>query len=556
MYQEKDFTLSNAALFNYITKEKKDVWSIYIYAILSGLVQLSIPLGIQAIVSFIMGATMVTSLYILIFFIVLGTFLVGLFRVKVMQIIEKIQQKMFVEYSIAFATKIPKINLSATKKYYLPELVNRFFDTQNLQKGISKILLEIPTALIQIVFGILLLSFYHPWFLVFGALVIIIVAIIFKFTMNSGIRSSLEESEKKYAVASWLEDIAGAVKTFKINSTADAHLTGTDERVVRYLKHRTSHFRVLEFQYKTIIGFNVIITMLMLTIGTYLLVTQQLNIGAFIATEIVVLTIMSAVERLIKSLESYYDVIASLVKLNKVTELPEEQNGIINLQKEHGGMEVKLDDVSFAFTDNRPILKNISFEAKPNTITVISGAFGAGKTTLLSVMAGFYENTSGAIMFDKIPLTNLDKNQLRSRIGLYTQDMIIIKGTLLENILLGRKNVSADEVIKLSEEIGLEELPSLFSKGFDTEISETDTEVSFSGKKKITLLRALLGTNRLLMLEDPLQGMNEEFRTRMIRHLEKIKAFTTIIIISQGSALQDIADQHLHLEDGHLYTVK
>lgn len=556
MAQDKDFALSNAALFDYITKEKKDVWSIYIYAILSGLVQLSIPLGIQAIVSFIMGATMVTSLYILIFFIVLGTFLVGFFRVKVMQIIEKIQQKMFVEYSIAFANKIPRINLSATKKYYLPELVNRFFDTQNLQKGISKILLEIPTALIQIIFGILLLSFYHPWFLVFGVLVIIIVATIFKFTMNSGIRSSLEESEKKYAVASWLEDIAGAVKTFKINSNTDAHLTGTDERVVRYLEHRTSHFRVLEFQYKTIIGFNVIITMLMLSIGTYLLVTQQLNIGAFIATEIVVLTIMNAVERLIKSLESYYDVIASLVKLNKVTDLPEEQNGILTLQQSDSGMEVKLDDVSFAFTDNHPILKNISFEAKPNTITVISGAFGAGKTTLLNVMAGFYENASGAILFDKIPLPNLDKNQLRANIGLYTQDMIIIKGTLLENILLGRKSVNADEVVKLSQEIGLEDLPGLFSKGFDTQISETDTEVSFSGKKKITLLRALLGTNRLLMLEDPLQGMNEEFQSRMIKHLQKIKAYTTIIIISQGTALREIADQHLHLEDGIINIVK
>lgn len=556
MYQEKDFRLTNAALFNYITKEKKDVWAIYIYAILSGLVQLTIPLGIQAIVSFVMGATMVTSLYILIFFIVLGTFLVGFFRIKVMQIIEKIQQKMFVEYSIAFANKIPRINLSATKKYYLPELVNRFFDTQNLQKGISKILLEIPTALIQITFGILLLSFYHPWFLVFGALVIIIVVTIFKFTMNSGIRSSLEESEKKYAVASWLEDIAAAVKTFKINSNADAHLTGTDARVVRYLKHRTSHFRVLEFQYKTIIGFNVIITMLMLTIGTYLLVTQQLNIGAFIATEIVVLTIMNAVERLIKSLESYYDVIASLVKLNKVTELPEEQNGMMSLQKKAGGMEVKLEDVSFAFNDNRPILRNINFEAKANTITVISGAIGAGKSTLLNVMAGFYENQTGAILFDKIPLTNLDKNQLRAGIGLYTPDMIIIKGSLLENIVLGRDDVSADEVISLSEEVGLEDLPSLFSNGFDTQISETDTEVSFSGKKKITLLRALLGSNRLLMLEDPLQGMNEVFQTRMIRHLQKIKAYTTIIIISQGSALKDIADQHLYLEDGHISTLK
>ena len=152
-------------LLKYITKEKKDVTNIYFYAILNGLVSLSIPLGIQSIISFVMGATMVTSIYLLIFFVVLGTFFVGHFRLKVLQIIEKIQQKIFVEFSIAFTEKLPKVDLSSARKYYLPELVNRFFDVQNLQKGISKILLEIPTALIQIVFGILLLSFYHVWFL-------------------------------------------------------------------------------------------------------------------------------------------------------------------------------------------------------------------------------------------------------------------------------------------------------------------------------------------------------------------------------------------------------
>jgi len=301
--QNTNVQFSSRKLFQYITKEKKDVGNIYIYAILSGLVQLSIPIGIQAIVSFVMGATMVTSLYILIGFVVLGTFLVGFFRIRVMQIIEKIQQKIFVEYALAFAEKLPRINLTASKKYYLPELVNRFFDAPNLQKAIAKLLLEIPTALIQIVFGILLLSFYHPWFLVFGAMVVMIVILIFRFSMNSGIQSSIEESDKKYEVVSWLEDIAGSVKTFKINSRANTHLTGTDNRVVDYLQHRTSHFKVLLFQYWTIVGFKVLITLLMLGIGVYLLVNQQLNIGAFIAAEIVVLTILTAVEKLIKSLD-------------------------------------------------------------------------------------------------------------------------------------------------------------------------------------------------------------------------------------------------------------
>ncbi|WP_294276249.1 ATP-binding cassette domain-containing protein [uncultured Chryseobacterium sp.] len=537
-------------LFRYITKEKKDVTNIYFYAILSGLVQLSVPLGIQSIVSFVMGATMATSIYILIFFVVIGTWLVGFFRLKVMQIIEKIQQKIFVEFSIAFAEKLPRVNLSSTRKYYLPELVNRFFDTQNLQKGISKILLEIPTAIIQILFGILLLSFYHPWFLAFGALVVLSVVIIFNFTLESGIKSSLDESDKKYETASWIEDVAASVKTFKINSETEKHLKGTDERVMGYLDHRTSHFRVLVIQYKTIIAFKVIITLAMLVIGTYLLVNQKLNIGAFIATEIVVLSIMAAVEKLIISLESYYDVIASLAKLTKVTELAEEKNGEIVLSQKGEGIEIEFKEVDFNFNAHVHILQNINFTIRENSITVISGELGSGKSLLLNMMAGFYEPSAGSILFNKIPLKNIDKNKLRSEIGVYLEDMRIIQGTVQDNILLGNETSSSEDILRLSEQIGAENISNLFTSGFFTEISETDPEISFSSKKKILLLRALMGDKRILLLEDPIDCMNEKFKFKMLQHLQNIKHTTTIVIVSQNPDILNYADLHLHMENG------
>ena len=537
-------------LFKYVTKEKKDVTNIYFYAILNGLVQLSVPLGIQSIVSFVMGATMATSIYILIAFVVLGTWLVGYFRLKVMQIIEKIQQKIFVEFALAFAEKLPKVNLSATRKYYLPELVNRFFDTQNLQKGISKILLEIPTALIQILFGILLLSFYHPWFLVFGALVIICVIFIFRFTMESGIKSSIDESDKKYEVASWLEDIAASIKTFKLNSKTEIHVAETDNRLVNYLNDRTSHFRVLVIQYKTIIAFKVIITLVMLVIGTYLLVNQQLNIGAFIATEIVVLMIMTAVEKLIISLESYYDVIAALSKLNKVTDLPEEDLGAITLENQNSGFEIEFKEVNFAFNDYQMILENVNFKIAENSLNVITGSLGSGKSLLLNMMTGFYEPTSGRILFDKIPLKNVDKISLRNQIGMFLEDMTIIKGTVYENIVLGQTHISAEQILDISEEIGVDDFSSLFSNGFFTKISETDTEISFSSKKKIMLLRALVGERRLLILEDPLDGMDDAFKIKMREHLSNLKENTTVIVVSEDPEMIEIADQHLHIEEG------
>ncbi|WP_205943150.1 ATP-binding cassette domain-containing protein [Pedobacter cryotolerans] len=470
-----------------------------------------------------------------------------------MQIIEKIQQKIFVEYAIAFAEKLPKIDVSKNKKYYLPELVNRFFDTQNLQKGISKILLEIPSALIQILFGILLLSFYHTWFLVFGAFVVVIVIIIFSFTMDDGIRSSIDESAKKYKVACWLEDVAGAIKTFKIYSKTQMHLSGTDERVVEYLECRTQHFRVLIFQYEAIIGFKVVITLVMLAIGTYLLVDQKLNIGAFIATEIVVLSIMAAVEKLIISLESYYDVVASLDKLGKVTGLTEEHNENIVLESKIAGMEVTFTEVEFSFTDQKPILSNINFNIQPNTITLITGSLGSGKSLLMNMMAGFYDPSNGSVLFDKIPLKNMDKVSLRDHIGMYMDDMQIIKGTLEDNILLGRQNIGTDGLLEVSEAIGLDNLSGTFTKGFNTHLSKTDTEISFSSRKKILILRALLGDKRLLLLEHPLTGMNAEFCKRMVNYLQEAKERMTIVIISDDPSLVSIADQSLHLQNGTLY---
>lgn len=539
-------------LFRYITKEKKDVTNIYFYAIINGLVSLSIPLGIQSIISFVMGATMATSIYILIFFVVLGTFLVGHFRLKVLQIIEKIQQKIFVEFSMAFADKLPKVNLSNTRKYYLPELVNRFFDVQNLQKGISKILLEIPTALIQILFGILLLSFYHPWFLAFGALVIVLVVLIFIYSMESGIKSSLEESDKKYETAAWLEDIAASVKTFKMHSEEGTHLQGTDSRVLEYLDHRTQHFKILVFQYKTIIAFKVIITLAILAIGTYLMINQQLNIGAFIAAEIVVLTIMSAVEKLIVSLESYYDLIASYAKLTKVTELKEEVQGDIELSQKEKGMEIEFKEVDFAFSDTPAILSDVNFKLKENSITVVTGKMGTGKSLLLNILAGFYEPNSGTILFDKIPLKNLDKKHFRNNIGLYLENMKVIQGSILENILLGNVNSNTESILQLSDKLGIESISSSFSQGFTTEISETDSELTFSSKKKILMLRSLLGKKRLILLENPLAGMSETFQEKLLEYLIELKKTTTIIIVSPDKNLIYNADHHIHLEDGTL----
>jgi len=258
---------------------------------------------------------------------------------------------------------------------------------------------------------------------------------------------------------------------------------------------------------------------------------------------------MSAVEKLIKSLESYYDMIASVLKLHKVTGLREESNGEIVLESTARGMEVVFKDVSLNFADSRPVFIHLNFTIPANSLTMISGQVGAGKSMLLNMIAGFYEPSGGTVLFDKIPIKNIDKIALRNRIGLYMEDMTIIKGTLHENLVLGRENISTEDILRLAESIGIEQLSDQFSNGFYTLLSETDTEISFSSRKMILILRALLGNNRLLLLEDPLDGMDEVFRKKLTQYLDEIKQHTTVILVSKEKEVMEIADQHLYLQN-------
>jgi ABC-type bacteriocin/lantibiotic exporter with double-glycine peptidase domain len=223
--------------------EKSNVYFIYFYSILSGLLYLSLPLGIQAIISLMTAQQLSASLILLIALVVTGVFLNGFMYILQMRVTERIQVRVFTLMSLAYADRLPKLQEEAINDYHLPEMVNRFFDTSAIQKGISKILLEIPVATIQIFFGLILLSLYSPIFILFGFILITLLYIVIKLTAPSGMSSSFKESDFKYKVGFWIEEIARNLRTFKLRGKTDLALTKTNEYLDGYLEARNKHFR-------------------------------------------------------------------------------------------------------------------------------------------------------------------------------------------------------------------------------------------------------------------------------------------------------------------------
>ena len=194
--------------YHLLELDKKDVYQIFFYAIFAGLLSLSLPLGIQAITNFIQSGRVSASWIVLIILVVFGVTLVGILSIMQLRITENLQQKIFVRSSFEFAARLPKIKSTEFYNSYPPELANRFFDTMTIQKGTSKLLTDFSAALLQIFFGIILLSLYHPYFIIFGVLLLALLCFIFKFSYKSGLETSLKESKFKYKVASWLQEMA------------------------------------------------------------------------------------------------------------------------------------------------------------------------------------------------------------------------------------------------------------------------------------------------------------------------------------------------------------
>jgi ATP-binding cassette, subfamily B, bacterial len=539
-----------------IKLEKNEISSVYFYAILNGLIQLSLPIGIQSVISFVLGGTISTSLVIMITLVVLCVFLNGLLQVNQMRLIEKVQQKIFVRYAFEFSARIPRLNLHGVDKYYLPELINRFFDTITLQKGISKLMLDIPAASIQIIFGLILLSFYHPVFILFGFGLISIIYLILRLTSAKGMESSLKESDYKYAVAGWLEEMARVVRSFKFSRNTSLNIQRTDTLVANYLLQRTIHFRVLLLQYWSLVSFKVLITAAMFIVGSILLVNQQLNIGQFIAAEIIIITLLNSVEKLLINLETVYDVLTAVEKLGKVTDRPLEADGNIELPRDENGLSIELNNVVFCYSEEEvPVLHNINFTVNSNEKVCIMGATGAGKSSLLRLLSGAYSNYGGNIFINNIPLNNYKLNSLRAETGILLSQQDLFQGTLLENVTMGNRDISPQHIIHLAEKIGLRIFLSALTDGLNTIIDPAGKKLSRNIVQKILLLRALVNNPRLVLLEEPFDGVSEAARQSIMNYLITETPHQTILISTNNIAFASQCDKVIYLEKGTIKAI-
>lgn len=537
-------------LWALLQPNRNDIKQIYAYAIFSGIISLSLPLGIQAIVNLIQGGQVSTSWIVLVVMVVLGVIISGILQVYQMRISEKIQQEIFTRATFDFAYRLPKIKWKELVNKYAPELVNRFFDTLTIQKGLSKILIDFTAAVVQIVFGLLLLSFYHPVFILFSLFLLITLVIIIQFTAGPGLNTSIKESKYKYKVAYWLEEVARVSQTFKMAGNAELPLQKSDATVSEYLDSRQSHFKILVQQYGLLIFFKVLVISGLLGLGGFLVIEQSMNIGQFIAAEIIILLVISSTDKVIQSLETIYDVLTALEKIGQVTDLELEDNSGLKIEKQQflsgAGLELKAVDYKYHNAIN-PTIENINIQVPSGTKMLIKGNPGSGKSTLLKLFAGTYLPTKGSVLLNKLPLFNYEVETLRVNMGMMLKQDFIFEGTLKENITLGRPDISQEDITWAIQSLDLVDDISELPNGLDSELSPTDIDMGHHVKQKIKLARAVVNRPPILILDEPLHHLSPREREIISKFLMGPEQKWTAIIVSDCPHFQPLADEVIQL---------
>ncbi len=543
-------------VWHLFASEKQDVTYIYIYAIAVGIVGLTLPLGVQAITGLISGGLILEPVVILVTAVILGTVVTGALQVMQLQIVENLQQRVFARASFELALRIPRMNLEALRGHHPPELLNRFFDVLNIQKGFAKVLTEMITALLQMGFGLILLMFYHPYFIFFSIVILTVLVAIFWITGSKGLKTSLEESKYKYKTAHWLQELARNLSTFKLAIDSRLAAEKTDYLVSNYLQKRQKHFKVLVVQYAAVLAFKVLVVGGLLILGSVLVINRQISLGQFVASELVIITVLAAVEKVILSLDVIYDLLTATEKVGQVTDMPlERERGLRMVSGDvRQGFALQAKDLKYRYHEtNAYSLKGVNFKIGSGERVGLLGEVGSGTTTLLHVLMGFSPQYEGVLLYNGISARDLNLQSIQSSLSKLTSEDSIFDGTLTENISLGRYHTTLERIMQVMDAVGLRDWVERLPHGLSTHLVAGGSGLPAHIRERILLARVLVDQPRLIVMDRLFGQVTGAFRQQAFQLLFDRSQHWTLLIVTHEPDILSACDSVIVMREGQVY---
>jgi putative ABC transport system ATP-binding protein len=533
---EKHKVSPSKLLFSVLRWERREIAVVLTYGLGVGLLSLAIPVGVQTLVSTVNFGSVSQPVVFLVLAVFVGLAAAAVLRAIQIRIVEQLQKRFFAQIALELAYRIPRLHLDSKGEARFPELVNRFFDVLTVQKSSATLLLEGFALALQIALGLILLAFYH-WFLLAFALVMVLAIGVILFLLGRGaVVSSIEESVQKYRVAAWLEELADRPLLFRSRPARAMALAKADEVVNSYLEARSSHFRILMRQVVGSLTLQAIASSALLGLGAVLVVKNQLTLGQLVAAEIVVTTALGSLAKFQKHLEAFYDLIAALDKLEGLLMLPLEEWHGANLPDLKKPTELEIRDLTYSFDGTEPLFKGLSFKIPSGSRVALLGSNSSGKTTLVDLLYGIKNARSGAILLEGRDYRDLSSESIRDQVAL-VRGLEILPDSILENVRVGRNEIGLDQIRSALSQLGLLDEITSFPHGIHTQLGGDGRPLSIAQAHRMVLARAIVGSPRLILVDETLDDLDEESREIALEVLMHKSAPWTLVLTTHDGNL-------------------
>ena len=288
-------------------------------------------------------------------------------------------------------------------------------------------------------------------------------------------------------------------------------------------------------------------------IGGYMIIDGQLTIGEFLSFTLYLGFMIAPIIQMSNIGSQLTEAMAGLDRMEEIMNMSPEDDGTvreINLENING--EIIFDNVSFAYEEGKPVLKDISFTAKPGTVTALVGTSGSGKTTIAGIAASFLTPEIGKVTIDGNDMSKVTLNSYRSNLGVVLQDDFLFEGTIKENILFPRPDASEDKLLSAVKAAHVHEFTDRLEEGLQTLIGERGIKLSGGQRQRVAIARALLADPQILILDEATSNLDTESETFIQESLKELmKGRTTFVIAHRLSTIRQ-ADQILVIENGQI----
>ena len=534
----------------FFLRDSAELGMVILYGAFAGLCSLVVPVAVQTFVNTLGFGLLLQPILILsaiVFFVLTFSGIASVLEVSVMELL---QQRWFSRVSLEFAHRFTRIQVDAMRRTQPSTLAAYFLDIATVQKTLSFLILDAAAVSLQVLFGMVLLALYHPYFLIFDLLILAFIAVVFYGLKDPAIESSIKESKAKYEASSWLAELGRDPLSFRSGESRKLALGQMDDLSGHYVIARKKHFKILLRQIGGSALLQVLMSSLLLGAGGWLVIQRQLTLGQLVAAELVFGAVVAGISKYGKFLESYYDLHAAIEKIACVLNLPEENDGTEAFgpnSGEHAIVQVKA--VGFINEFGHEVFKDLNFELIHDSITAICGKSGSGKSTLAEFLYGVRTPSSGVILAHGLDLKYRSLETLRSQ-WVWLGEAELFGGTLLANIRMGRDGIGFEQIQSVIRGLGQADWIESLPDGLMTRVSAGRFPLSSGQAKMILLARALVGRPQLLILDDFMDQLDSESLRTVVKFFKTGGYVSSVVFTSRNSDLCSSFDQIIFLPEG------